>query len=159
MLKPIVLSEIKIKANKRNEKMIPAPVIKKLFLIERLEFDIFNIDKIFIERTGRTQGIKLRIMPPSILIINKYVKELFKKNILENFSTLTFLIYSKTLFPFLKTTFKSKIFLEIFFLLKSNWAVIFLKFGETFIFGCTTGKPKSECKKNFGFSIFSFILL
>ena len=62
---------IRTKANIKKEDTIPTEVIKKLFPIDNLFFERLSTDKIFIERTGKTQGIKFKIIPPTILIINQ----------------------------------------------------------------------------------------
>ena len=61
---PICLSIKKNSANKINENMIPVAVYKKLSLM--LCDWLFKTDSNFIERTGKTHGIKFKIKPPRI---------------------------------------------------------------------------------------------
>ena len=63
---PIFLSITKKRANEKNENIIPIAVYIKLILI--LEESLFITDSNFIDKTGKTQGIKFRINPPKIEI-------------------------------------------------------------------------------------------
>ena len=68
ILTPINLNKIRIIANIVKDVIIPSEVIKKLFLIE-ISLSIFlRIDKILIDKIGKTQGIAFKIIPPIKLI-------------------------------------------------------------------------------------------
>ena len=69
-LTPKTRKKIKIAAKKTNEDIIPNEVIKKLFPIDFLSFEDLRNDRIFIDKTGKTHGIKFNIIPPSKLMIN-----------------------------------------------------------------------------------------
>ena len=57
--------EIKMKTL---DEIIPKEVIKKLFPICDLLLEDLRTDKILIDRTGNTHGIKFKIIPPKMLI-------------------------------------------------------------------------------------------
>ena len=63
---PICFSITKKRASEKNENIIPIAVYIKLILI--LEESLFITDSNFIDKTGKTQGIKFRINPPKIEI-------------------------------------------------------------------------------------------
>ena len=46
------------------EEIMPAEVMIKLFRINCLSSDFCKIDKSFIDKTGKTQGIMFNIRPP-----------------------------------------------------------------------------------------------
>ena len=60
--------KIRIRAKVANDEIIPKEVIKKLFPTFNLLLEDFRTDKIFIDKTGNTHGIKFKIIPPKILI-------------------------------------------------------------------------------------------
>ena len=56
-------------ANNKNEIIIPIEVIKKLSLIFLLS--VLSIESNLIDKTGKTQGIKFKIKPPTNEINSK----------------------------------------------------------------------------------------
>ena len=67
--KALALNKIRVNANIVKDVIIPSEVIKKLFLIVISLFIFLRIDKILIDKTGKTQGIAFKIIPPIKLII------------------------------------------------------------------------------------------
>ena len=63
---PICLSKTKNTANIKNEDTIPKAVYMKLSL--KFVVWLFKTDNSFIDKTGKTHGIKFKIKPPSIEI-------------------------------------------------------------------------------------------